>query len=88
MHYVTDASYLDGYRLRVAFNDNRQGIVDLTDTICKDHRPIFLELQDKMKFRRFRVDMDTVVWENGLDIAPEYLYERLRDVKTDDDFLR
>jgi hypothetical protein len=86
MHYVTEASYLDGYRLQLTFNDCRRGIVDLTDTICSDHRPIFLELKDKEKFRRFHVDMDTVVWDNGLDLAPEYLYDKLKDTKTNDDF--
>jgi hypothetical protein len=25
-----------------------------------------------------RVDMDTVVWDNGFDLAPEYLHARTR----------
>lgn len=74
---VTEASYIDEYLLRLSFSDGRNGVVDLRDTICNDHRPIFLELKSKENFKRFHVAMDTVVWENGLDLAPEYLYEKM-----------
>jgi hypothetical protein len=80
MIYVIDASYVDGYRLRISFSDGREGIVDLRDTILEDNRPIFLELKELEKFKRFHVDLATVVWENGVDIAPEYLYEKLESV--------
>ncbi len=77
MIFVTDAQYEGGYKLRVGFNDRRVGVVDLEDTLRTDHRAIFRELQDVEKFKKFRVDMDTVVWDNGLDLAPEFLYGKL-----------
>ena len=77
MIYVTDANYVKDYTLLVSFNNQRQGLVDLTDTVRHDHRPIFQELADKEKFKKFRVEADTIVWENGLDLAPEYLYQKL-----------
>jgi len=30
-------------------------------------------LRDPAVFAALRVDMDTVVWESGFDLAPEYL---------------
>jgi len=77
MIYVTRAEYAGEYKLSLSFSDNRQGIADLEQALKHDHRPIFRELTDIEKFKRFRVDADTVVWENGLDLAPEYLYQKL-----------
>ncbi len=74
MIWVTEAEYLGDYRLRVVFNDGSQGVVDLEETVCGDPRPIFEGVREIDAFRRFRVEMDTVVWENGLDLAPEYLH--------------
>jgi len=71
--HVVNAKYVDGYRIEVSFNDGRKGIADLADTL---HGPAFEKLIDKSEFRRFAVDkeLDTLVWENGADLAPEYIY--------------
>jgi hypothetical protein len=41
---------------------------------------VFGPLKDPGQFRRFRVDpeLQTVVWENGADLAPEFLYENMK----------
>ena len=75
MIWVTEATHVADFRLRLRFNDGIEGEVDLRETIFSDHREPIIQLKDPEKFRRFRVDMDTVVWENGADLAPEYLYE-------------
>lgn len=78
MIWVTDASYVDGYRIEVEFSDGGRGEVDLKDAILNDHREIVRELKDLAQFKCFRVDMDTVVWDNGFDLAPEFLYEHAK----------
>jgi hypothetical protein len=79
MRYVVDAIYLDRYRLRVQFDNGSTKVVDLYPHL---NGPICKPLRDITYFRSFRVDpdIDTVVWENGADFAPEFLYEIGEDV--------
>ncbi len=79
MIWVTQSTALPVYRLRLRFSDGKEGEVDLRSSIFGDHRPIVAELKHESAFASCRVDMDTVVWENGFDLAPEFLYERLQD---------
>ena len=36
----------------------------------------FAELKDINEFKKVRVTFDTIEWENGLDLDPEFLYEK------------
>ena len=74
MNSVASAKYLGDYKLEIVFDDGKKGVVDLAQILENDHRKIFKELLDKKKFCEFKVDADTVVWKNGLDLAPEFLY--------------
>jgi hypothetical protein len=75
MRWIIEAKHVKCYEIWIKFNDGAEGVVDLESTIAYDHREIFRELKDENKFKCFRVDADTIVWENGLDLAPEYLYD-------------
>lgn len=77
MIFVTEANYEGDYKLWLRFNDGRSGIVDLGPWLHGQPGPIFCELRDLDEFRCFRVDMDTVCWGNGADLAPEFLYDML-----------
>ena len=35
-------------------------------------------LRDQAVFSAIRVEMDTVIWTNGFDLAPEFLYARAK----------
>src|SRR3989338_6230333 len=41
---------------------------------------VFGPLRDEREFKSFKVDpvLETIVWENGADLAPEFLHENLR----------
>lgn len=75
MIWVESAEHAGDYRLKLRFNDGTEGTVDLREVICQDPRPVFCQARDPEVFRRFRVDLDTVVWDHGLDLAPEFLYD-------------
>jgi len=73
---VVDVIHLRDYVLFVRFQDGVEGAVDLKNELWG---PIFEPLRDVGQFRKVRVhpDIHTVVWENGADFAPEFLYEEV-----------
>jgi hypothetical protein len=73
---VVRARYQGEYSVWVEFNDGASGVVDLSDALWG---PVFEPLKDTERFKQFGVSkvLHTLVWENGADLAPEYLRERL-----------
>lgn len=80
--WVTEARALPGYRLWLRFSDSACGEVDLREMVHGDHRAIVRQLRDPAAFASIRVEADTVVWENGFDLAPEFLRSRLESSAT------
>ena len=69
---VTNAEYIEGYRLLLLFNNGERRIVDLSDSL---KGVVFAPLKDINYFKNFSIKFNTIEWENGADFAPEYLYE-------------
>ncbi len=71
--HIKTAKYLKDYKVEVLFNDGKEGIADLSDAL---KGKVFEPLKDKEKFSLLKVDkeLETIVWENGADLAPEYVY--------------
>ncbi|HLF88934.1 MAG TPA: DUF2442 domain-containing protein [Anaerolineales bacterium] len=67
------AEYAGGYRLRLSFADGKVGEIDLEDELWGE---VFELLKDKEVFKQFRIDpeLGTIIWPNGADFAPEFLY--------------
>ena len=74
MHFVRDASYISEYKLLLTFEDGIAKIANLEPYLDGE---IFEPLKDIEYFKTFCVDheLDTIVWENGADISPDFLYE-------------
>jgi hypothetical protein len=72
---VVAAEYLDGFSVKVTFEDGLCGIVDLSEYIARGG--VFSRLSTPDVFRRFIVDRElgTLCWDGDIDIAPETLYE-------------
>ena len=58
---VKNAKYLDGYRLRLSFNNGEIRVVDLESYL---NGPIFQSLVNLEDFKRFSIPFNTVQWEN------------------------
>ncbi len=70
---LVNAKHLDEYRLAVEFSDNKEGEVNLSELVHSKKLSVFNELQDINRFKSFTVDY-TLIWNDELDVAPEYLY--------------
>ena len=74
---IVEIQPLDGYRLRLRFEDGVVGEVDLEKMI--QFEGIFAPLKDRATFVQVRVnpDVGTIVWPNGADLDPLVLYSQL-----------
>jgi len=80
MVWVTEAEYEGEDKVRLRFNDGQEeGIVDLREVILGDPRALCQALRDPQAFKDFWVEMDTLMWANGLDLAPEFLYDLMQN---------
>ena len=73
--HVVEARYVRDYTVWLRFNDGTCGEVDLADEL---NGPIFEPLRNLSEFKRFGITLHTLAWENGADLAPEFLREHIR----------
>lgn len=76
MKDVVEVRHIRDHTLWLRFEDGVCGEIDLRDEL---HGPVFEPLHDPSFFSRVQVSPDTgtIVWPNGADFAPEFLYERI-----------
>ena len=71
---VTEVEALEGFSLRLRFNDGSERTLDLEPELWG---PVFEPLKaDPDLFRQVRVDpeLGTIVWPNGADMDPDVLH--------------
>ena len=75
--HVKKAKYLNDYTIWVLFDNGTEGSVDLSNELDGE---VFESLKNIDEFKKFKVDpiLETIVWENGADFAPEFLYGKLK----------
>src|SRR5229473_2294673 len=75
MHFVKDVKYLSEYKLLLTFEDGSLRQVDLAPHLDGE---VFEPLKDLSNFKSVHLnsDLDTIVWQNGADMSPDFLYER------------
>jgi hypothetical protein len=74
MPRVVEVKPIPNFHLWVRFLDGTSGTVDLARELWG---PMFEPLANPEVFNQARVDpeLETVVWPNGADLAPEFLYQ-------------
>jgi len=80
MHFVKEVKYISGYKLLLTFEDGVRKLVDMEPHLEGE---IFDPLKNVDYFKTVHVnqDIDTIVWENGADFSPDFLYGVGTEVK-------
>lgn len=73
---IRSIRYAGGYRYNIRFTDDRSGTVDFKPFLWGE---VFEKVKDRDFFRQASIDKTagTITWPNGVDIAPETLYQEL-----------
>lgn len=70
---VTSVTSLDDYTLQIGFDNGECGTLDMKPYLDFG---IFERLKDRDAFERVRVSFDTVEWDSGIDLDPEFVYAK------------
>lgn len=65
----------EGFSLVVGFDDGLEGVLDVAPYLDFG---VFKRLKDPEQFRRVRVAFDTIEWECGVDLDPEFVRAKCR----------
>lgn len=68
-------------RLQVTFVDGTKGEVDMSAFLCsaRINGSVFEPLRDPKMFKRASVELGSVQWPNGADLAPDAMYDAIRE---------
>jgi hypothetical protein len=65
----------EDFSLTVVFEDGKQGVLDMHPYLSFG---VFKRIRDFEQFKRVRIAFDTVEWECGVDLDPEFIRARCR----------
>ena len=76
--HTASVTHLGNYRLFLTFNNGMAGEVDLIGRLSGE---VFEPLRDPLLFATAKQHpiAKTVTWENGADLAPEFLFDLMRE---------
>jgi hypothetical protein len=76
-YQVQSVIALPAYRLALRFFDGTSGIVDMKAMIEGEGAGVFAALRDPALFNAVTIDIGTVTWPNGADLAPDAMHAEL-----------
>ena len=75
---VAEVQVESDYRLHVRFFDGTAGIVEMRELIYGERAGVFAALSDPNEFAQVGLGLGTVMWANGLDLAPDAMYDEIK----------
>ena len=75
---INRAKRVNGFIIAMRFTDGTEKHIDISQWF---KGPVFKALRDPKFFAKFFIEAGTLAWPNGVDIAPEALYDAV-DVRT------
>ena len=70
---VIKAEPKDDYRIYIEFDNHECGILNMEPYLDFG---VFKRISDKNIFSKVRVSFDTIEWPNGIDLDPQFVYEK------------
>jgi len=68
----------DDYMLSIEFDNGEQGTLDMKPFLDFG---VFRKIKDYNAFKRVRVTFDTIEWDSGIDLDPEFVYAKCQGKK-------
>ena len=65
----------EDYTVSVAFENGEAGLLDMKPYLDFG---VFKEIKDPEIFETVHVSFDTIAWESGADLDPEFVYDKCR----------
>jgi hypothetical protein len=72
---ITKVSPKKDYELKIQFDNGESGTLDMKQFLDFG---VFKRLKDRNVFNNVRVSFDTIEWETGIDLDPEFIYEQCK----------
>ena len=63
----------DNYQIYIEFDNDECGILNMEPYLDFG---IFRKIKDQSLFAKVRVSFDTIEWENGIDLDPQFVYDK------------
>jgi hypothetical protein len=73
---VKEVVPIEDYVLSVVFDNGESGTLDMKPMLDFG---IFQRIKEYEAFKRVRVSFDTIEWECGVDLDPEYVYAKCKE---------
>ncbi len=72
---VTKVVPNEDFTLAVGFDNGEEGILDMKPHLSFG---VFQKIRDYEQFKRVRVSFDTIEWDSGVDLDPEFVYSKCK----------
>jgi hypothetical protein len=75
---VIDVLPKENFLLTVRFDDGTEGLLDMKPYLDFG---VFTRIKDPTQFSRVRVSFDTIEWECGVDLDPEFVHTKSKIIQ-------
>ncbi len=82
MNDIVEITYQKDYVYFIKFDDGLSGEIDFFEYFERGN--IFASLKGLDFFKKAKIEGGTISWENGADVSPERLYEKIQVKKLEE----
>lgn len=75
---ICEVSTNEDFSLNLVFDTGEKRLLDMKPYLDFG---VFKRLRDDKRFKRARISFDTVEWDEGIDLDPEFIYEKSKPIK-------